>query len=61
MTDYVDMIFEGHHKKTTEEQQQFLKAKAERIKRAAEDGKARQRMAANIAKHYKSKPFIEAL
>jgi hypothetical protein len=59
MKEYVDMLLEGSHRKTTDELHAFTKASRKRL-REGRKIEARRKLAA-AKKTCKIKPFIEAL
>jgi hypothetical protein len=61
MNEYVDMLLEGSHRKTTDELHAFTRASRRRLRLGKKGIARRERMAKSLNRHYKFKPFIESL
>jgi len=59
--EYMDMLIEGSHKKTTDELHAFTKATRKRLRLGKKGIARRKRMAKSIGEHYKKKPYLEPL
>jgi hypothetical protein len=61
MNEYVDMLLEGSHRKTTDEHHAYAKAGRRRLRlRNAVDAR-RKRIAESISGHFGGKPYLEDL
>jgi hypothetical protein len=60
MSDYIDGLIEGSHKKTDKEHFKFAEAAKVRVKKG-ELAEAKRKVAAQNNKSYTFKPFIESL
>ena len=61
MNEYLDMLLEGSHKKTTDELHAFTRASRKRLRLRDMVIARRKRMAKSIGRHFKRKPYLEDL
>ena len=59
--EYVDMLIEGHHRLTKNQLHAFTKASRKRLRLGKKGIAKRKRMAKSLNRHYRRKPFVEAL
>jgi hypothetical protein len=61
MNEYVDMLLEGSHRKTTDELHAFTRASRRRLRLRNEVNARRKRIAESISGHFRKKPYLEDL
>ena len=59
--EYIDMLIQGNHRLTKNEHHAVAKTARKRIRLGKKGDARRERMAKSLGRHYKRKPFLEAL
>ena len=59
--EYIDMLIQGNHKLTKDQHHAVARTRRKRIRLGKKGDARRERMAKSLGRHYKRKPFLEAL